>query len=246
MYKVSDSAITSLSISKEGDKLYIGDEEGKVSMVKLSKSFYNLNSAFFKNKAENLNKYFEREFNKEKGIDTVINLKLKKKVLKDDSVKIAKAEANLKERLRQIETDYMNFINNLQNHDSKEDTKSNNEENKDPSFHKQPSQQSKKIENTSQINADNLNASRNNNDSKDNIRNRSHSKIEEEEEKEKEVDDVIEENKIDENIEIPTDNIHSSMREEVIKDDVENDLREKDKIEEELKDRSNIDEEIEK
>ena len=114
-------------INKEGDKLFIGDEEGKVSLVKLSKSFYSISSNSSKAKQAFLNSFLEREVNKEKAIDALLNLKGKKKVGKDDPNKQAKAEAALKERLRSIESDYMSFVNNMWN-DTREDNKSNSEE----------------------------------------------------------------------------------------------------------------------
>ena len=43
-YKVTDCSLTTMALSNKGDKLLVGDEEGKVSLVKLSQSFYVANS----------------------------------------------------------------------------------------------------------------------------------------------------------------------------------------------------------
>lgn len=115
MYKVSESCITSMIINKDGDKILIGDEDGKVSLVKLSKSFYSISTNSVKAKQAFLNSFLEREVNKEKAIDALLNLKGKKKVGKDDATKQAKAEAALKERLRSIESEYMSYVNNMWN-----------------------------------------------------------------------------------------------------------------------------------
>lgn len=65
-------------INKDGDKILIGDEDGKVSLVKLSKSFYSISSNSVKAKQAFLNSFLEREVNKEKAIDALLNLKGKK------------------------------------------------------------------------------------------------------------------------------------------------------------------------
>jgi hypothetical protein len=109
--KVTDYPITSIAINKEGDKLFVADEEGKVSMLKLSKSFYEQTQLQKTTSQAFLNTMFEREVNKEKSIEILIERKKKKGVPKDDAAKQAKQEQQLKERLKQIEMDYMSFVN---------------------------------------------------------------------------------------------------------------------------------------
>ena len=70
-YKVTDLSLITMSLNVKGDKLLVGDEEGKVYLIKLSKSFYDCsNKAEVDNKKNMLNKLFEREQTKEKMLTT--------------------------------------------------------------------------------------------------------------------------------------------------------------------------------
>jgi dynein intermediate chain 2 len=112
-YKVCDSALTSICITTKGDKLIIGDEEGKIYLLKLSKSFYS--QADIENKKEYINKLFERELAREKYIES---LGKKKGPVKDDSAKIAKQEQMIKERIKKIDEEYTNFLTGMLNKSS--------------------------------------------------------------------------------------------------------------------------------
>jgi len=107
-YKVCDSALTSICLNTKGDKLIVGDEEGKVYQIKLSKSFYSQHDV--ENKKDYLAKPFEREVLREKFIDT---LGKKKVLLKDDATKIAKQEQVIKDKVKKIDEEYSNFITTL-------------------------------------------------------------------------------------------------------------------------------------
>jgi hypothetical protein len=159
--KVTDFSITSMVLSKEGDKLFIADEEGKVSMLKLSKSFYEQTQVQKTTNQAFLNSMFDREVNKEKSIEILIERRKKKGAVKDDTVKLAKQEQQLKERLKQIEVDYMNFVNSAVKADPKEATGKVHEENKESSFRemsKKPSEN--KDVNQSLQNSSNLGTNR--------------------------------------------------------------------------------------
>ena len=78
-YKVTDCSLTTMALSNKGDKLLVGDEEGKVSLVKLSQSFYVANSKEETDlKKNNLNKLFEREQAREKALTTAKKIQHKK------------------------------------------------------------------------------------------------------------------------------------------------------------------------
>ena len=78
-YKVTDCSLTTMALSNKGDKLLVGDEDGKVSLVKLSQSFYVANSKEETDlKKNNLNKLFEREQAREKALTTAKKIQHKK------------------------------------------------------------------------------------------------------------------------------------------------------------------------
>lgn len=108
-YKVCDFPLTSISINAKGDKLIVGDEDGKVSLIKLSKSFYVVSD--IENKREFINKMFEREASREKMIDGI--LKKKVQVGKEDTAQQAKKEQLIKEKIRSIEEEYIPFVNKI-------------------------------------------------------------------------------------------------------------------------------------
>jgi hypothetical protein len=109
-YKVCDSALTSMCINTKGDKLIIGDEEGKIYLLKLSKSFYSQQDLEFKK--DYITKLFDRELFREKYIES---LGKKKAPAKDDSTKLTKQEQMIKERVRKIDEEYTSFLNALYN-----------------------------------------------------------------------------------------------------------------------------------
>lgn len=104
-YKVSDTCLTSISLNNKGDKLIIGDEEGKIFVVKLSKSFYDVSDT---HKKEFLEALLEREVLREKNIDAK-----KKPIVKDESQKLLKLEQNIKEKVKKIDEDYAQFISKI-------------------------------------------------------------------------------------------------------------------------------------
>lgn len=108
-YKVCDSPITSLSINVKGDKLVVGDEEGKVYLIKLSKSFYSQHDV--ENKKDYINKLFERELAREKNIEN--SLKRKGVPGKDDTAKILRQEQLVKERIRRIDESYATMVGGI-------------------------------------------------------------------------------------------------------------------------------------
>ena len=105
-YKVTDSSLTTMSLSNKGDKLLVGDEEGKVSLVKLSQSFYVANSKEETDaKKNNLNKLFEREQAKEKALTTAKKVQHKK-----EQAPTNKQEEATKQKIKAIEEQYMKCI----------------------------------------------------------------------------------------------------------------------------------------
>ena len=107
--KVSESALTSISVNNLGDKLIIGDESGKVYLLELSESFKSKHDD--ENKKNFINNLFDREALREKSIEVI--LKKKQIPLKDDSAKILKQENLIKEKIRKIEENYLPFVNEL-------------------------------------------------------------------------------------------------------------------------------------
>ena len=110
-YKIGDVALTSIAINNKGDKLIVGDDVGKVSLLKLSKSFYDESDN--KNKKLFIDGLIDRESKREKDID--ILLKKKNVQIKDDSVKIAKQEKAIRDKLHNIEISYIPFANEILN-----------------------------------------------------------------------------------------------------------------------------------
>ena len=107
-YKVCDSALTSICMNPKGDKLIIGDEEGKVYQIKLSRSFYSQHD--LENKKDYLNKLLERELAREKFIDS---LSKKKIVVKDETNKQAKQDQLIKDKVKRIDEEYTSFLNTM-------------------------------------------------------------------------------------------------------------------------------------
>ena len=104
-YKVTDSSLTTMSLSAKGDKLLVGDEEGKVSLIKLSKSFYDTNNkAEVDNKKNMLNKLFEREQTKEKMLTTVKKVPPPKEGMKPEKIEQIKQQ-----KIKEIEEKYQEY-----------------------------------------------------------------------------------------------------------------------------------------
>lgn len=106
-YKVTDAALTTMAISMRGDKLLVGDEEGKVSLVKLSESFYvQPNKDDLEVKKNNLGKFFDNEQAKEKLLTTVKKVPMKK----ENVVNKEKLEKEKQQRIDDITNEYLNYI----------------------------------------------------------------------------------------------------------------------------------------
>ena len=104
-YKVTDASLTTMALSLKGDKLLVGDEDGKVSLVKLSKSFYVMNDKTdIDNKKNILNKLFEREQTKEKNLTMV-----KKVPPPKPETKAEKILELQNQKIKEIEDLYMKY-----------------------------------------------------------------------------------------------------------------------------------------
>ena len=104
-YKVTDLSLITMSLNVKGDKLLVGDEEGKVYLIKLSKSFYDCsNKAEVDNKKNMLNKLFEREQTKEKMLTTT-----KKMIQKNEGTNKDKLEKIKQEKIKEINELYMEY-----------------------------------------------------------------------------------------------------------------------------------------
>ena len=104
-YKVADLSLTTMSLNVKGDKLLVGDEDGVVYLIKLSKSFYDCsNKAEVDNKKNMLNKLFEREQTKEKMLTTT-----KKMIQKNEATNLEKLEKIKKEKIKEINELYMEY-----------------------------------------------------------------------------------------------------------------------------------------
>jgi len=98
-----------MAINNKASRLIVGDEEGKISFLKLSKSFYELNDQDNKDFKEFVSAMFEREQLREKNIEQMYKQK-KISAPKDESVKIAKAEQSIREKIKKIEEKYIPFV----------------------------------------------------------------------------------------------------------------------------------------
>ena len=108
-YKVTDASLTTMSLSSKGDKLLVGDEDGIVSLLKLSKSFYVMvDKEEVDMKKNNLNKLFEREQTKEKVLTTQ-----KKMAPPKENVNLEKQKAAEDAKIKEIEESYMHFVEEL-------------------------------------------------------------------------------------------------------------------------------------
>ena len=108
-YKVGESGLTSMAISNKGNSLIVGDEDGKISFLKLSKSFYEVEEQDNKDFRDFVSAMFEREQQREKNIELMYK---QRKILvpKDESAKIAKAEQSTREKIKRIEEKYIPFV----------------------------------------------------------------------------------------------------------------------------------------
>ncbi len=130
-YKVTDSSLTTMSLSAKGDKLLVGDEEGKVSLIKLSKSFYDTNNkAEVDNKKNMLNKLFEREQTKEKMLTTVKKVPPPKEGMKPEKIEQIKQQ-----KIKEIEEKYLEctkeFRESEENQNQQEEQQKQENENKE-------------------------------------------------------------------------------------------------------------------
>jgi Na+/phosphate symporter len=104
-YKVTDLSLTTMSLNVKGDKLLVGDEDGKVYLIKLSKSFYDCsNKTEVDNKKNMLNKLFEREQTKEKMLTTT-----KKMIQKNEGTNLEKLEKIKQEKIKEIDDLYKKY-----------------------------------------------------------------------------------------------------------------------------------------
>lgn len=111
-YKVCDSSITSMSLNIKGDRLVVGDEEGKIYLLKLSKSFYVSNDKTeIESKKNSLLKLLEREVTREKAVETI--LKKKGNLPKDDSQKQAKLDELIRTKIKKIEEEYFKTVGDI-------------------------------------------------------------------------------------------------------------------------------------
>jgi len=132
-YKVSDFSLTTMSLSAKGDKLLVGDEEGKVSLIKLSKSFYDTNNKTeVDNKKNMLNKLFEREQTKEKMLTAGKKIPPPKEGMKPEKIEQIKQQ-----KIKEIEEKYQEYTKEFR--ESKE-------ENPNPQDGQQPNEAPKEGE----------------------------------------------------------------------------------------------------
>jgi hypothetical protein len=83
----------------------VGDEEGKVSLIKLSKSFYDTNNKTeVDNKKNMLNKLFEREQTKEKMLTAGKKIPPPKEGMKPEKI-----EQIRKQKIKEIEEKYQEY-----------------------------------------------------------------------------------------------------------------------------------------
>jgi dynein intermediate chain 2 len=101
-YKVCNSNLNCIALNAKGNRLLVGDEEGKVHLIKLSESFYSQYD--IENKKEFISKFLERENARERALD------VKKKPVKDDHNKMNKQEQLIKEKINKIEQEYYPYL----------------------------------------------------------------------------------------------------------------------------------------
>ena len=112
-----------MSLSAKGDKLLVGDEEGKVSLIKLSKSFYDTsNKAEVDNKKNILNKLFEREQTKEKMLTTVKKIPPPKEGMKPEKIEQIKQQ-----KIKEIEEKYLECTKEFREEENKPEENQQNE-----------------------------------------------------------------------------------------------------------------------
>lgn len=110
-HKICESALTTMAINIKGDKVIIGDDDGVVSLVKLSKAFYDVDHSNETEKRDFITSMMEREVAREKGIEQI--LKRKSNPPKDESAKLLKQEQEIKKKLERIEQNYIPFVNEI-------------------------------------------------------------------------------------------------------------------------------------
>ena len=110
-FQIGDCSLTSIAISLKGDKLIVGDENGKISLLKLSKSFYSQDDIELKK--DNLGKMFERELLRERYLENLARKRINTVVV--ESKNEEKLALKIKEKIRKIETAYIPFVNSLLN-----------------------------------------------------------------------------------------------------------------------------------
>ena len=98
-----------MAISNKGNSLIVGDEDGKISLLKLSKSFYEVGEQDNKDFKEFVSAMFDRELQREKNIETMYKQK-RQNPPKDETVKLAKNEQAVREKIRKIEDKYIPFV----------------------------------------------------------------------------------------------------------------------------------------
>ena len=119
-----------MALSAKGDKLLVGDEEGKVSLIKLSKSFYDTNNkAEVDNKKNMLNKLFEREQTKEKMLTTVKKIPPPK-----EGIKPEKLEQIKQQKIKEIEEKYLECTKEFRDEENNQEGQQNedNQQNEKP------------------------------------------------------------------------------------------------------------------
>lgn len=109
--KISESALACMAINLKGDKMIIGDDDGLVSLVKLSKAFYETDNLEVEKKRDFIGLMMEREVSREKGIEQI--LKRRNMPAKDMSAILLKQEQTIKMKLEKIEQDYIPFVNSI-------------------------------------------------------------------------------------------------------------------------------------
>jgi dynein intermediate chain 2 len=104
-YKVCNSNLNCISLNNKGNRLLVGDEDGKVHLIKLSESFYSQHD--IENKKESISKFLERENTRERALD------VKKKPLKEDPNKGNKNDQIIKEKISKIEQEYYPYLSKV-------------------------------------------------------------------------------------------------------------------------------------
>lgn len=110
-HKICETQLTTMAINLKGDRLIIGDDDGVVHLVKLSKAFYVYDNVEVERKRDFITFMMEREVAREKGIEQI--LKRRSLPPKDETAKLLKQEQEVKKRLEKIEQSYIPFVNEI-------------------------------------------------------------------------------------------------------------------------------------